>query len=154
LTAHGLDVLAKTGDAVPNAPLADFKFTFARSPRADAAGLLLEPAEFLRGPGEHVIQLGQLHLQLAFPRAGALGENIQNQARAVDDFGRHDFLQVPLLGGRQLGVNDHRAQLLLAGEVRDLLDLAPPEERRRIGARAFLHHVAHRGAPGGLQQTL
>jgi hypothetical protein len=43
--------------------------------------------------------LRQFHLKLAFAGVGALGKNVENQARAVDNLGFGDFFDVGLLGG-------------------------------------------------------
>ena len=84
LAAHGFDGFFYFADAVADAPAVGFQFLFARSARADAAA---QPRKFFAAPGkprQQIIQLRQLHLQLAFARARVHGENIQNQLRAVN----------------------------------------------------------------------
>ena len=44
-----------------------------------------------------MLELRQLDLQLAFARAGALGEDVENQRRAVENLAVKDFFKVAAL---------------------------------------------------------
>ncbi len=95
---------------------------------AKAAPLALEV-----GPGAHqartlVVEPGQLDLQLAFPRAGAAGEDLQDQPGAVDHLDLAGALQVALLHGAERIVDHDDVDLLTIADAGDLLDLAGPEQ--------------------------
>ena len=55
-----------------------------------------------------MLQLREFNLHLAFARAGALRENVENERRAVEDFAVEDFFQVAALRGRKFVVENHR----------------------------------------------
>ena len=57
-------------------------------------------------PRQQVLQLRQLHLQLAFPRARAPGEDVEDELRAIDDLAADRLFDVPQLRRRQLVVED------------------------------------------------
>ena len=57
-------------------------------------------------PRQQVLQLRQLHLQLAFARSRAPGEDVENQLRPIDDLAADRFLDLPQLRRRQLVVED------------------------------------------------
>ena len=70
------------------------------------------------GPRPHqaaalIVEGGQFDLQPAFVRAGAGAEDFQDQSRAVDDLGLPRLLEIALLHGRQLVVDDHQTYALL-----------------------------------------
>ena len=84
---------------------------FARTAGADAAAQARHRRAVAGQPRQQVVQLRQLHLQLAFARAGAAGEDIEDQLRAVEDLDIERLLQIALLGGRQFAVEDDRRWL-------------------------------------------
>ena len=91
--------------------------------------------------------MGQLHLQFAFLRAGALGKNIQNQAGAVNDFGGDDFFQIFLLGGRNFVVKNNGVRLEQAGFLGDFFHFSAPDERSRlVRVDAYLKDARHPAA--------
>ncbi len=75
-------------NAFAHAAPVDLELGFARTPAADAARKAGHGRVLGDQPGQHVVQLRQLHLQLALPAARALGENVQNQLGAVDHLER------------------------------------------------------------------
>ena len=84
LAAHGFDRFFNFAHAIANPPAVGFQFLFARAARADAAA---QPRKLFAASGEprqQIIQLRQLHLQLAFACARVHRENIQDQLRAVN----------------------------------------------------------------------
>ena len=89
-------------------------------------------------PRQQIIQLRQLHLQLAFARAGAPGENIQDQLGAVDDLDVQRFFQIALLGGRQIVVEDHHGRIVEMDLRLELVDFAGADQRGRIRPRPGL----------------
>ena len=115
---------------------------------AGAAGLAQAAALALQvGPAAHqarrqVLQLRQLHLQLAFAGLGALREDAQDQLGAVEHLAAEFLLQVALLARRQRVVEDHRRGVDGVGLAADLLDLAAAGEQFRIRPRApAAHHL-------------
>src|SRR5262249_34901800 len=104
-------------------------------------------------PGHEVFELRELHLQLAFARARAPGEDVENQLRPIDDRASERFLEIPQLRRRQLVVEDDEVGACLDARGRERLDLSAAEERRRIGLRALLLHAQHDVGAGGRRQA-
>ncbi len=112
-----------------NPPPIRFEFRFTRSARADAAA---EPRQRLARSGQprqHVLQLRELDLQLAFVRARAPGKDVEDQLGAIDDAPAARLLEVARLPRRQLVVDDDEVRAGLVAGARDLLDLARADER-------------------------
>ena len=124
----------------------------ARAPGPDATGLLAEGRAPAPQAGQPVAQEGQLHLGLALGAAGVLGEDVEDHRRAVDGGAPEQLLQVAVLGRRQLVVEDDRVGIEAAAQRGDLLRLAPPDERGRVGGVAPLHDAAHDVGAGAVHQ--
>ena len=90
-----------------------------------------------------MLKLRQLNLQLAFARAGALREDVENQRRAVENFAVEDFFEVAALRGRKIVVKNHGVHVLPPTEIREFSRLALADERGRIQRFCFLPAVAH-----------
>ena len=90
-----------------------------------------------------MLQLGQLDLQLAFPRAGALGENIENEGSAIEDFAIKDLLQISALRRRKLVVENDGINVSAPAMLGKLIGLAFADERAGAGGSHFLGAVAH-----------
>ena len=91
---------------VPDAAAVGFELGFAGAPRADAAA---EPRQRGAGadqPRQQVLQLRELDLQLAFARARAPREDVEDELRAIDDLAADRLFDVPQLRRRQLVVED------------------------------------------------
>ena len=76
---------------------------------ADRAAAAAEPLEVLPGAAharQVVLELRQLDLELALGRDGVLGEDVEDQLRAVDDAGGERVLERPLLRRRELVVDE------------------------------------------------
>ncbi|MNV54963.1 hypothetical protein D3C71_1471790 [compost metagenome] len=71
-----------------------------------------------------MIQLSQFDLQFAFVSARALGENVENQASAVQHPALENPLQIAFLTGREDVVEDHQIRLENLDLIAQLLDLA------------------------------
>jgi hypothetical protein len=88
--------------------------------------------------GEVVLQLRQLDLELALGAVGVVGEDVEDDGRAVDDRQAQLPLQVALLTGRELVVDgDDVGVGGLRGNL-DLLDLARPDVGVRMRPIAVL----------------
>ena len=97
---HVAQAPAQRGHAVAHQAPVGLELALAGAAGADAAA---EPLEVLPEPllaGVGVLQLGELHLQLALGRAGVLGEDVQDDRGAVHDPGREAVLERPLLARR------------------------------------------------------
>ena len=84
-----------------------FELGFAGTARADAAAQSRHFDAVSGQARQHVVQLGQFDLQLPFTRAGAAGEDIEDQLRAVENFAIEGAFDVALLGGGEFGIEEH-----------------------------------------------
>ena len=103
-------------------------------------------------PGGQVLQLGQLHFQLAFVRTCALGEDVQDQAGAIDHADTQVFFQVAFLHRGQHVVDQHQIRLQRTRRLGHLVRLAGADVVARVGILdAGADHAKHVG-PGRLHQ--
>ena len=78
---HVLQLLLQLGDALPDQAPVDFELAFAGTAQeAEAAALALEMGPGAHQPASLIAEGGELHLQLAFRRAGAGAEDLEDQA--------------------------------------------------------------------------
>ncbi len=84
-------------DAPRNLPAVGFQLSFTRAAGADAAAELRHLDATPGQARQHVFQLRQLDLQLAFAGAGVPGKNIEDELRAVDHAALDDLFNVALL---------------------------------------------------------
>lgn len=59
----------------------------------------------------HILKLGQFYLELAFVSAGALGENVENQTRAVNHATLENAFEVTFLTGCEDVIENHQVDL-------------------------------------------
>lgn len=81
-----------------------------------------------RQAGEEVLELGEFDLELAFACARTLGEDVQNQARAVNDFRACEFFEIPGLDGREVVVKDDEVEVVLVAESSEFVSFAGANE--------------------------
>ena len=105
--AHALQAPLDGLNALVNPPPVGFEFGFARPARSDSAAQPRHRRAVAGQAGQQIIQLRQLHLQLAFARARAPREDIQDELGPVENLDVQRFFQIALLGRRQLVVEDH-----------------------------------------------
>ena len=91
-----------------------------------------------------VAQLRELDLHRAFLARRVLGEDVEDQRDAVDDVDLEQLLEVALLRGRELVVEDHDVDVERVREVAQLFGLALADVGRRIGRAAPLQHRVDR----------
>ena len=129
-------------DAFANAAAVGFEFLLARAARSDSAGL---PGQLFRASGEprqHVIQLGELDLELPFAAARVARENIQDQLRAVNHAAFGALFEVAQLRWREVAVkNDERRVVQMRFDFY-FLDFAAPDHRGGIDLVAHLKNAA------------
>ena len=102
-----------------------------------------------------VLELGELDLELALGADGVLGEDVEDQLRAVDDASLERVLEQPLLGRLELVVDDQHVRGRLAERLLQLLELPLADVRARVGPRAVLDDLVDgldAGRPGQLAQ--
>src|SRR5574341_2245107 len=96
-------------NALANAPAVDFQLGFAGAARADPAAQSRQMGPLPGEPRQQILELRQLHLQLALVTARPLGKDIEDQLTAVDDPNLEGIFQIALLPRRELLVDDHQA---------------------------------------------
>ena len=99
-----------------------------------------------------VLELCELDLELALGAAGMLGEDVEDQLRAVDDARRQRVLEVALLARIELVVDEER----LGSSVRELglelPELPLADIAALVGPRTALDQLAHRLDAGGTRK--
>ena len=108
------------------------------------------PAPQARQP---VAELGQLDLGLALLAVGVLGEDVEDHRGAVDGRAAEDLLEVALLRGRELVVEDDRVGVdRLERDLAELLGLALADVGGRVGRGAALHDARDHVGAGGVDE--
>ena len=97
-------------------------------------------------PGQQVLVLGQLDLDLALTGASVPSEHVQDQRGTVDDFDLESRFQVALLGGRQFIIADHHVGSLVLQQILELLEFALAQIGRSDALRALGYGGDHLGA--------
>ena len=136
--AHIFDLFFHVPDAAVNFSAIGFELGFARAAGADAAAQLRHLDSAPAQPGQHVLQLRQLHLQLAFPGTRMFREDVEDQLSAVDHAGVDQFLDVALLRSREVVIEQQQIGGDRSGGARDLFQLAASDQGGGIGAVAVL----------------
>jgi len=105
----------------------------------------------LREAGQAIFVLRQFHLQGAFARVGVQGEDVQNQAGAVQhfDFVAENGFELALMAGAELVVEDHHVRAELVHGAGNFLGLALAHEGRRVGLIQPLGGLADHFKAGG-----
>ena len=152
LRAQVVDLAAQVGHALADAPPVHLQARLARAARADAAAQAGHGQAVADQARQLVVHLRQLHLQPALTRLRALGEDVQDERRAVHDLDAQDVLQVAGLRARQLVVKDRQVDVQRLAVQGDLLGLAAAHIRRALSPRAALQHAAHHFGASCLRQ--
>ena len=79
------EVAAQPGDAVPDLAAVELELLLARAPAADAAAETREVPVGPRQPRQQVLELRQLDLRSRLARPGVQREDVEDQARAIED---------------------------------------------------------------------
>src|ERR1700744_4946910 len=102
----GFEVLPYLQDAALNLTAIGFELRFTGPPRADAAAKLRHR---LSAPGEsrqHVFELRQFYLQLAFTGSCVPRKNVEDQLRSVKNAARQGFFKIAKLCRRQVVIEE------------------------------------------------
>ena len=132
------------GDARAHAPAVDLELRLAGAARADAAAQARQVLPLAREPRQQVLQLRQLHLQLAGQAVGALREDVEDELAAVDDLHLQRAFEVALLRRRQRVVEDDDVGAALLHQRAHLLNLARADEGCRVDAPDRLQRLGRR----------
>ena len=127
----------------------------ARAPGADAAAESLEVLPHAPHARQVVLQLRELDLELSLGRDGVLGEDVEDQLRAVDDARVERILEGPLLRRIELGVDEEHFRPRLLVRALQLFELPFPHIGSRVGPAPVLDQLADRldtRGPGELAQ--
>ena len=150
---HDVDLVLQRLHAHADAPAIRFELGFAGAPRADAAAQPRQRLARSDQPRQQVLQLRQLDLQLAFARPRAPRKDVEDQLRAIDHLAIEPLVQLAQLRRRQLVVEDDQVGVGFGRRVRQHLDLAAAEKRRRIGLGPILQHAQDHARAGGFGET-
>ena len=99
-------------------------------------------------------ELGELDLELALGRVGVVGEDVEDDRRAVDHRHVERLLEVALLARLELVVAGHEVGPRGGDRLLELGELALAEVAVRIGCGAALGQLAGHRHAGGAQQLL
>jgi hypothetical protein len=127
---------------------------FSRTAQADTALLALQVGPAPHQPCAHVLQLCQFHLQLALVGAGALGEDIQNQAGAIQHPAFELLLEVAFLARTERVVEHDNLGFVPPDLLPDLLEFAAADKRPGMGSVPLPHHIRSRIPSCGQDELL
>ena len=155
--AHLFKLLAQLLYLAPDVAAVGLQLGLAGAARAywrrpARSGLAHQVGPHARQPGQQVFVLRQLHLELALARAGALGEDVQDEAGAVQHLHAQLLGQHAVLRGGELVVEDREVALRVGYELLELGHLALADERARVRRRTLLEHHARDLAAGGVHE--
>ena len=137
--ARVLEPALERGDPVARQAAVGLDLGLARAPGADAAGRArAEPLEVGPQPAharEVVLELRQLDLELALGRVRVVGEDVEDDRRAVDHRHAERLLEVALLARQQLVVAGDEVRVRLLHRPLQLGELALAEVAVGVGLR-------------------
>ncbi|RMP65068.1 hypothetical protein ALQ18_05181 [Pseudomonas marginalis pv. marginalis] len=146
LAAYFFEATLDLSQANPQQAPVGFQLGFTRATHADTTTLTLKVSPATHQPRAHVVKLGQFNLELAFMGTGALGENIENQTRAVDHAALEHSFEVTFLTGREDVIEDHQIGLFGMHQVAQFLDLAAANQE--FGGWPMTRYVKKRNGLG------
>ena len=155
--SHVGELPAQRGDPVAGEPPIGLDLGLAGAAGADSA---VDPAgpESLQvrpqppHPGQVVLELGELDLELALGRMRVRGEDVEDDRGAVDHRHPERVLEVALLPRRELVVARHEVRVRAHDLVLQLLELSGPQVAVGVRAIAMLHELANARDARGEQQ--
>jgi hypothetical protein len=131
-TLHLLQLAADPSHPVAYQPAVGLDLGFAwAAEKAEAAALPFEVGPAPDEASRLVIQVRKFDLQSPFRGRGALTENLQDQACAIDNLGPRLFLERFLLYRSKRSVDDQEPSLISLRDFGDLLRLSFAEKSRR-----------------------
>ena len=157
-STKAVEILLEPADAFEDPPAVDLELRLTRTagptspPRAPAGTLLAELLAAAAQTRQAVAELRELDLHHALLAVRVLGEDVEDQRDAVDDVAREQLLEVALLRGRELVVEDHEVDVERVRELAQLLGLARADVGRGIGTVAPLEHELDRFGARGVDE--
>ncbi len=149
---HGGELGLELVHPADQAPPIDLELGLAGSTGADAAALLTQSPPRPTQTRQPVPQLCELDLGAPFGRRGVLGEDVEDHRGAIEGAASEDALEVELLGGAELVVEDDRVGIERNGQVADLVGLALPDEGRGVGPVTALGDPGDDVGAGGVDE--
>jgi hypothetical protein len=147
---HVFDLLLDVPDAPRNLPPIGFELRFTRAACADATSQLRHLDAMTCEAWQHVVQLRQFDLQLAFSRARVARKNVEDQLGAIDDSPLDDLFNIALLGRAEIVVEQENVGIHRGCRAGDFFKFARADQGRWIGPVASLQDLAHNVGPGTL----
>ena len=129
--------------AAQQAPAVDLELRFTRTAGADARTLLAELETAAAQAREPVAELRELDLHRTFLTRRVLGEDVEDQRDPIDDVDREHLLEIALLRGRELVVEDHDVDVEALRDGLQLFGLALADVGRGVGSAAALQLGVH-----------
>lgn len=159
-TTHLIKILAQTHKTLVDHAAIGLDLGFTRTAKkAEAATLALQMGPEPDKTRSLVFQMGKLDLQYAFARRSTGTEDIENEARTVENLAVHRLFEIALLAWRELGIDDHDLHVVLFHHLGKLLDLPLAKQGGRAhgpdGKHSLPdnHKADRRGEPDSLFQT-
>jgi hypothetical protein len=122
--------------------------------KPDAALLALEVGPAAHQARRQVTELRELDLELALGAPRPPREDVEDEAGAVEHALADQPLEVALLGGRQLVVDEHEIRGFRAGAGADFLRLAAADEIARLGCPAIARDGRDGNGAGGARERV
>jgi len=128
--SHFIQSVFQAMDFFLHAAAVNFELLLAGTARANPTALTRQVGPQTSKAREHVMKLRQLHLNLAFPRAGALREDVEDKLGAVDHLHiqPEDLAEIATLRGRKIVIENHKVGVGLATFRGQFLDFAGTDE--------------------------
>src|SRR4051812_12463988 len=150
--AHAFQLTFEPRDSFLDAAAIYFELGFARSARADAAGLTRKVAPHSSEARQKILQLRELDLQTAFTASRSLSKNVEDELGAIEDLAREQVFKIATLSRRKFVVENHRSDVLVLKRFLDQfrLPFADVIGRRRL--LKFLRDGIDDFRAGGIRQ--
>ena len=150
LVSDGFDLALEAGDAVADEAAVGLELGFARAAGADGAFEPLQVAPLAGESRQEVLVLGELDLEAAFAGAGALGEDVDDERGAVEDFDLEGVFEGALLRWTELVVEDDEGVVETLAFGLDLRQLALADVVPGMGVLQLLDGAADDAGAGGI----
>src|SRR5581483_4587674 len=141
--AHSFEIKLELIDTPLNPPAVGFKLRLARSASADAAAELGHGFAPACQPRQQVLKLGELYLELTFPRPGVPGKDVEDELRAVENAAGKRSLQVAELRGRKIVIEEDEIGVSRSGDPGNLFHLAGADQRGWVRPRTPLQQLCN-----------
>src|SRR4029077_8608567 len=128
-----LQALGQHAHALPDDAPVGFQLRLPGAAQADAALLALKVCPAAHQATGDMLQLRELHFQLALKAAGALREDVEDQAIAVEHAPFGELLEVAFLARGQRMIHQDHVRFARVRQLPELLRLATAEKVARIG---------------------